>query len=304
MKFAIIGLGRMGYNLALHAAEKGHEVLAWNRTAGKAKQLVEEITGWGGKAKALERLEEIADMERPRVVWLMLPAGVTGEYVEKASSFMEEGDVLIDGSNSFYKHSMERGKKLERKGIHFLDIGVSGGIEGARHGASMMVGGSKEGFSIAEPLIRDLCVEDGYAYLGGYGAGHYAKMIHNGVEYAMMEAIGEGIDMLVESDFGYKLEDVIKTWRNGSVIRGWLMDLLHEAVKQGLENFPEEIGQSGEGLWTVEEALRKGIPLPAITASVFRRFASKRKRNYGNRAIQALRHMFGGHDEKNRIPDS
>ncbi|MFW6025002.1 MAG: phosphogluconate dehydrogenase (NAD(+)-dependent, decarboxylating) [Candidatus Woesearchaeota archaeon] len=298
MKFGIIGLGRMGKNLAKNAIDHNHQVYVYNRTYEKSK----EIDNYGGYAtESIEKL--VNSLDDKKVIWLMLPAGdVTNKHIDILKEHLKQGDIIINGANNHYKETIKKSKELKKLEINLMDIGVSGGIEGARNGASMMIGGSYEAYEHIKPLIDDLCVKNGYDYFGKSGSGHFVKMVHNGVEYGMMEAIGEGFEVLEKSEFELDYEKVSKVWSNGSVIRGWLMELLNQALKnKDITEFSEEIGQSGEGLWTLQEALKLKVSTPVITDAVYRRFDSKNKNETSNRVVQALRYMFGGHDDKNKI---
>ena len=298
MRFGIIGLGRMGAALARNALDHGHDVIAWNRSQEKVEAFVKD----GGKgAASVEEL--IGKLPAPRVVWVMLPAGdasfaVIGELMHG----LEEGDVIINGANEHFENSKALAEHAESHGIKVLDAGVSGGISGARHGACAMVGGDPDAYALVEPLFKDVCVTNGYGRVGPAGAGHYVKMVHNAVEYGMMESIGEGFDILHASEYEIDDAQIARVWAHGSVVRGWLMDLLQDALEtKGLDAFPAEIGQSGEGLWSVHEALERKIAVPAIQAAVNRRFMTKQDHTTSARVIQALRAGFGGHDAKDRV---
>lgn len=298
MRFGMIGLGKMGAALARNAHDHGHEVVAWNRSPEKVDAFVE----YGGEGTgSVEVLVE--KLVVPRVVWLMLPSGdPTRETIEQLIPLLDEGDVIVNGANEHFEDSKDYAAFGEEHGIHVLDAGVSGGISGARNGACAMVGGDADAYAIVEPLLEDVCVENGCARVGPAGAGHYAKMVHNAIEYGMMESIGEGFDLIHASEYDFDDEQLSMVWANGSVIRSWLIDLLHEALRtKGLEAFPDEIGQSGEGLWSLHEALDRKIATPAIQAAVNRRFMTKQDHSAGNRVIQALRAGFGGHDAHDRI---
>ncbi|MFW5746041.1 MAG: phosphogluconate dehydrogenase (NAD(+)-dependent, decarboxylating) [Nanoarchaeota archaeon] len=302
MKIGLIGMGRMGYNLGLNMVEKGHEVIVYNRTYEKAENFARK----SGSATAAETIDEMVSLlPGPRVIWMMVPAGeAVDQIVAKIMPLLAEEDILIDGGNSFYKDSQKRAAKLSKDGIHLLDIGTSGGIEGARNGACMMVGGSRPAYERVQRLLADICVKDGCDYMGPSGAGHFVKMIHNGIEYGIMQAIGEGFEVLDRSQFSLNYESIAKVWAHGSVIRGWLMELTREAFAKdpGLESSPGVVGQSGEGLWTLQTALEEGVPIPAIQAAVNTRFRSNQsKETFSQKVIQAMRHQFGGHDTKTRL---
>ena len=293
MKVAMIGLGKMGYNLALNLLDHGHQVIAHDRNL----ELVQQISDEG--AVGIHSLEDVVQqLEQPRVIWLMVPHGdVTESVVKTLEPMLEKGDILIDGGNSNYKDSIRLGSQLMERGIHFLDCGTSGGVEGARNGICTMIGGNKEGFEIIEPVLKDLSVENGYFYTGKLGSGHYLKMIHNGIEYGMMQAIAEGFDILDKSEFDYDFEGVAKVWNNGSVIRSWLMELTESAFSKDpkLEEIKGIMHSSGEGKWTVESALDLKVPAPVITMSLLMRYRSLEDDTFTGKVVAALRNEFGGH---------
>lgn len=302
MKFGLIGLGRMGANLAQNAAEKGHEIIAYNRTTQKADDLAQTqgIT-------AAHTIEELfRNMTTPRIIWLMVPAGKpVDSMLEQISSYLEKEDIVVDGGNSFYKDSKRRAETLAGIGVKYLDIGVSGGISGARNGACMMAGGDKDAYQTIEPLITSVCVTEGCGYMGPSGAGHFIKMVHNGIEYGMMQALGEGYQLLDKAEYNFSYEDVSRVWANGSVIRGWLVELLQQQFSSDpqLTTIPSKVGQSGEGLWTLQEGLDHGVAMPAISSAIFKRFESQDESLFSTKVIQALRKGFGGHDANNHLPE-
>ncbi len=293
MKLGFVGLGKMGLNMVENLLEHGHQVVAYDLSADIVRTAVEK------GAIAVSGLEEmVAKLGAPRLVWLMVPSG---DPVDKTLSsllpLLERGDMLIDGGNSNYHDTLRRKKELEQKGISFMDVGTSGGLEGARNGACMMIGGEKNVYTALEPLFSDLCVSGGYGYMGECGTGHFAKMVHNGIEYGMMQAIGEGFDLLQNSGFSFDHKEVARVWSHGSVIRGWLMELVAGAFhKDGeLGYLSGEIADSGEGKWTVETALNKGVSIPVIAGALFRRYRSRSHDNFSDKVVAALRHEFGGH---------
>jgi len=293
MKVGLIGLGRMGFNLALNIKDHGHEVVVYNRSPEKIKEAEKEgIKG----AYTIEDL--VKNLERRRIIWLMVPAGdPVDEMIEKLVPLLEEHDIIIDGGNSYYKDTLRRYEMLKEKGIDFVDVGTSGGIEGARHGACTMIGAEDEVFKYIEPLIRDISAENGYLHTGKNGSGHFAKMVHNGIEYGMMQAIGEGFEVLEKSQFDFDLKEVARVWSHGSVIRGWLMELMEKAFEKDpkLSGIKGVMHSSGEGLWTVEEALNLKVPVPVIAQSLFMRYRSEQEDTFAGKVVAALRNEFGGH---------
>ena len=293
MKIGLVGLGKMGYALAQNMHEKGHRVVAFNRSPDRVEAIKKEgVLG----AKSLQDL--VKQLESPRIIWMMVPAGEAVESVIRSLvPLLEKGDILIDGGNSNYKDTLRRAAELQDPGIHLMDVGTSGGIEGARHGACMMVGGSKEDYQQVEGMLREVCTEGGLAHVGPVGAGHYVKMIHNGIEYGMMQAIGEGFEILQESPFDVDYGQVAEVWRHGSVIRGWLMDLTHNAFVEDpkLAAIKGVVHASGEGLWSVQEALGLSVPAPVMSAALFTRYRSQQEDTFSGKVVAGLRNQFGGH---------
>ncbi|MGN7471252.1 phosphogluconate dehydrogenase (NAD(+)-dependent, decarboxylating) [Brevibacillus sp. SAFN-007a] len=293
MKLAILGLGKMGYNLTLNLLSHQHEVVAYDVDQSRAEELGRE-----GAIPAASVEDAVAKLEAPRVIWLMVPAGeIVDQLVDQLSTLLAAGDIVIDGGNSHYKQSVERYERLKAKGIHFLDAGTSGGMEGARHGACMMIGGDREAFAYIEPMIRDINVDKGYLYTGEAGSGHFLKMIHNGIEYGMMQAIGEGFEVLAKSQYDYDFAEVARVWANGSVIRGWLMDLTERAFRKDakLEAIRGVMHSSGEGKWTLETALDLQAATPVIAMSLLMRYRSLDEDTFHGKVVAALRNEFGGH---------
>ncbi len=293
MTIGLIGLGKMGYNLALNMRDQGFKVHAFNRKKEKLKAIKEQgIEGY----TSVEEL--VQSLEKPRVVWLMITAGDPVEQmVHQLSGLLEAGDIIVDGGNSRFKDTMQRGDFLEKQSIYYIDAGTSGGTKGARYGACLMVGGDNQAVAHLEPVFRAICVEEGYLHTGRRGSGHYVKMIHNGIEYGMMQAIGEGFNILKSSEFDLDYERIANVWNHGSIIQGFLMQMTKQAFlhHQQLEEVEPIINALGEGQWTVEEAVKLGVPAPVITNALFVRYASKDKEAFSNKVVAALRKEFGGH---------
>lgn len=293
MQIGIVGLGRMGYNLALNLHDHGHDVIGYNKSLDKVETLIEE-----GLKGAFSIEELVEKMDGRKVIWVMVPSGdPTQQVIDKLTPLLKEHDIIIDGGNSNYKDTLRRYDVLKEKGVDFVDAGTSGGIEGARHGACSMVGAEDEVFNYIEPIFKDITVENGYLHCGRVGSGHYTKMVHNGVEYGMMQAIGEGFEILKESQFDLDFEKVAKVWNNGSVIRSWLMELTQSAFSKSpeLADIKGRIGSNGEGLWTVQEALELKVPVPVIAGSLFVRDRSQQDESFSGQVVAALRNEFGGH---------
>ncbi|TCI21695.1 phosphogluconate dehydrogenase (NAD(+)-dependent, decarboxylating) [Exiguobacterium sp. SL-9] len=288
MQIGLIGLGKMGYNLALNLSDHGHKVIGTD--VGDVKTDAFEI---------VPTLEDVvAKLETPRVVWAMVPAGditeaVLAELLEK----LEPGDIVIDGGNSNYKLSVARAEQFAEKQIAFFDCGTSGGTDGARNGACTMVGGDADAWPTIEPIFKDLSVENGYLYTGPAGSGHFLKMIHNGIEYGMMQAIAEGFDILEKSPFDYDYEQVARVWNHGSVVRSWLMELTENAFSKDakLDDIRGVMHSSGEGKWTVETALELQAAAPVIAMSLIMRYRSLEDDTFSGKVVAALRNEFGGH---------
>ncbi|MEE9591221.1 MAG: decarboxylating 6-phosphogluconate dehydrogenase [Thermodesulfobacteriota bacterium] len=295
MRLAMVGLGRMGMNMARRLIRGGHEVVAYNKTPGKVQEIEKE-----GAVPAYSLSEAAAKLVQPRIVWLMLPAGPpVDESIDELLGFLSVGDIVVDGGNSYYRNDIRHFKRLKEKGIDFVDVGVSGGIWGLRAGYCLMVGGEKRIFDYLEPIFKTLAPEDGYLYCGKSGAGHFVKMIHNGIEYGMMQAYGEGFEILKSSPYGKEIAllDVAHMWNRGSVIRSWLLELAEEAFKKdpNLSSVKGYVEDSGEGRWTVQQVVDAGISAPIITLSLFQRFRSRKEETFTDKVLAALRNEFGGH---------
>ncbi len=294
MKVGVIGLGKMGFALALNMRDQGYQVVAYSRSEEKAVSFGSE--GLHGTAD-LERFSQALD--RPRIIWLLVPAGEpVDRVIGDLQPHLDKSDILIDGGNSHYRDSLRRAETLQQNEIAFADIGISGGPEGARKGACMMIGASKKTFIFLEPLIKSLCLEGGYLLAGDHGAGHFVKMVHNGIEYGMMQAIAEGFELLDSGPYALDHQALANLWNKGSVIRSWLIELTAKLFAEDprLEKISGAIGFSGTGLWTVEEALAREVPLPVITQALFARYRSVQDDSFSAKVVAALRREFGGHD--------
>jgi len=300
MQMGIIGLGRMGMNMARRLIKGNHDVVVYNRTQEKVKTMEKE------GAKGTSSLEELVQaLEAPRIIWIMLPAGeIVDQHIQKLKGLMSRGDILIDGGNSYYKDDIRRSEELAKEGIRYMDAGVSGGIWGLEVGYCTMIGGGKKDFVYIEPLLKTLAPEDGYLYCGPAGAGHFVKMVHNGIEYAIMEAYGEGFEILEASRYREHMNyrDIAHLWNQGSVIRSWLLELLESVFQKDerLEKIRGYVEDSGEGRWTVQEAVNSAVSAPAIALSLFRRFASRKEELFSDKILAALRNEFGGHAVKEK----
>lgn len=298
MQVGMIGLGRMGMNMARRLLGEGHEVVVYNRTQEKVKQMQEE------GAIGSESLEDmIRKLAQPRVLWIMLPAGtIVDETIKNLSSLASPGDIIVDGGNSNFKDDLRRVEELKPLDIHYLDAGISGGVWGLEIGYCTMIGGDEADYRYIEPLLKTLAPKDGYLYCGSTGSGHFVKMVHNGIEYAMMEAYGEGFDMLKNSPYGEQLDlgRVAHLWNQGSVIRSWLLELLESAFGKDseLSSIKGYVEDSGEGRWTVQQAVELGVSAPVIAISLFKRFQSRQEDVFSDKVLAALRNEFGGHAVK------
>ncbi|MCF6794615.1 phosphogluconate dehydrogenase (NAD(+)-dependent, decarboxylating) [Priestia megaterium] len=299
MKIGLIGLGKMGYNLSLNLMDNHHEVVAYDVN----KEAVEKLSNEG--ATGAFTVEELVNElpPSPKVVWIMVPAGeVTENVITELKELLSEGDIIIDGGNSNYKESVRRAQDLQEKGIYFFDVGTSGGMEGARNGACTMIGGDAEVFRTIEPIFNDICVENGFMYAGKSGSGHFLKMVHNGVEYGMMQSIAEGFEVLEKSQFDFDYEAVARVWNNGSVVRSWLMELTENAFSKDpkLDSIKGVMQSSGEGKWTVETALDLQTATPVIALSLMMRYRSLEEDTFTGKVVAALRNEFGGHGVVNK----
>ena len=294
MKIAMVGLGKMGANMAQRLIEHGHEVVAFDLS----EEARAATAAFG--AQPVATLEELAAaLEPPRVAWVMVPSGApTNSTITTLAGLFSPGDVIIDGGNSNYKETAPLVGQLAASGIALVDAGTSGGIWGLKEGYCLMVGGTDEAVAICEPAFLALAPKDGYAHVGPPGAGHFVKMVHNGIEYGLMQAYAEGFEILSEApEFNLDLHQVASIWRYGSVVRSWLLELTERALRpgSGFEEIEGVVADSGEGRWTVEEAIDRGVSAPVISAALFARFASQKPDAFGMRLLSALRNQFGGH---------
>jgi 6-phosphogluconate dehydrogenase len=335
MQLGMIGLGRMGANVVRRLMRDGHECVVYNRSP----KPVEELQAEGAIGSAsLEDL--VAKLEPPRAVWVMLPAAITGQMIERLSSLVASGDVIIDGGNTYYRDDIDRAAHLKRRGIHYLDIGTSGGVFGLERGFCLMIGGETETVARLDPLLRSIApgvqaaprtpgkdgepssAENGYLHCGPAGAGHFVKMVHNGIEYGIMAAYAEGLNVLHHADSGrvageqdaetapmrdaryyqYELDvpAIAELWRRGSVVASWLLDLTAAALAESpeLREFTGRVSDSGEGRWTVLAAVDEGVPAHVLSAALYERFSSRGVADYADRVLSAMRRQFGGHVEK------
>ena len=321
MKLAMIGLGRMGGNMARRLIRGGHEIVAYDRDAAAVAGLVSE------GAQGAASLEELAGkLDSPAIYWVMLPAGaITDAVMRQIGDIAKAGDIVIDGGNSFWKHDLEHAKYLVEKQLHFVDVGVSGGVWGLERGYCMMIGGPKQQVDLLDPIFNTLApgigtvertkraksehewkAENGYVHCGPAGSGHFTKMVHNGIEYGMMQAYAEGFDVLrgrsnpeLATSFDLNLSDIAEVWRRGSVISSWLLDLISIALAedQKLEKFSGRVADSGEGRWTIDAAMEESVPIDVLAASLFARYRSRVEYSYADQMLSAMRFGFGGHVE-------
>ncbi|MGD8217914.1 phosphogluconate dehydrogenase (NAD(+)-dependent, decarboxylating) [Pseudomonas thivervalensis] len=322
MQLGIIGLGRMGGNIARRLMLNGHTTVVYDRNAAFVENLSQEGATGVADLPAL-----VAGLEKPRAVWVMLPAGApTEDTINVLSELLEPGDVIIDGGNTYYKDDIRRAQALSEKGLSYIDVGTSGGVWGLERGYCMMIGGEAEVVKRLDPLFDSLApgmgdiprtrdrqsdddrAERGYIHAGPAGAGHFVKMIHNGIEYGMMQAFAEGFDILKtksseslppEQRFDLNVADIAEVWRRGSVVSSWLLDLTADALASDpkLDGFSGEVADSGEGRWTIEAAIEQAVPVPVLSSSLFARFRSRQQSTYGDKMLSAMRFGFGGHVE-------
>jgi 6-phosphogluconate dehydrogenase len=290
----MVGLGKMGANMTTRLLEGGHDLVVFDVDPEAVRRSTED--GAMGTSSLQELVEELAE---PRTVWVMVPAGpITQETIDALGDVMHEGDAIIDGGNSRFTDTLKRAEELSGKGIAFVDAGTSGGVWGLKEGYCLMVGGDKDTVTRLEPIFKTLAPENGYAHVGETGAGHFVKMVHNGIEYSMMQAYGEGFEVLQKNGhFELDLAQIAELWRHGSVIRSWLLDLAASALLKNpeLEGISDYVDDSGEGRWTLGVAIDQAVPMPALALALFTRFASREQELFAGKLISALRNEFGGH---------
>ena len=313
MQLGMVGLGRMGANILRRVMQAGHQGLAFDRDAATVAALVAE-----GAAGAASLADLIARLAAPRIVWVMLPAGeITETALRELHDLLSPGDVIIEGGNSFWKDSARRGAEAAERGLHYLDIGTSGGVWGLKRGYCLMIGGDAAVVARLDPILaalvpgagtalptegreaRDARPTQGYVHCGPNGAGHYAKMVHNGIEYGMMQAMAEGLDLMRSAPFALDLPDITEAWRRGSVVSSWLLDLTAQALAfdPDLAEYSGHVSDSGEGRWTVDTAVEQAVPVPVLAAALFARFRSRQEASFADKALSAMRKGFGGHLE-------
>jgi 6-phosphogluconate dehydrogenase len=293
MQLGMIGLGRMGANMTERLLQGGHRLITYDRSPEAIQACVEK-----GAVGAHSLADFVKQLTVPRVIWLMVPSGDPVDLtIEQLLPSLLENDIIIDGGNSHYKDSIRRAQKLKQLGIHFVDAGTSGGIWGLQEGYCLMIGGEKEVVDQLAPIFETLAPENGFAHVGPSGAGHFVKMVHNGIEYGMLQAYGEGFEMLKASQFDFDLLKISHLWNHGSVVRSWLLELAENAFQKDpqLSSIKGYVEDSGEGRWTVLEAVEREIPAPILTLSLFARFASRQQDSFSAKVIAALRNEFGGH---------
>jgi 6-phosphogluconate dehydrogenase len=296
MRIGFIGLGRMGANMVRRLVRDGHEVVAFNRTPEKTQEIMTE-----GAEGAFSLAELVGKLAAPRAVWVMVPAGdATEAMIAELMGLLAPGDTIVDGGNTNFHDDVRRHATVAGTGLKYVDAGTSGGVWGLQVGYCMMVGGDLDAVAPLEPVFRSLAPADGYAHVGGPGAGHYVKMVHNGIEYGLMQAYAEGFEIMHASDYDLDLAQVSGIWRYGSVVRSWLLDLLHDAISKNPDftGIKDWVADSGEGRWTVQEAIDRDVPAPIITLSLQARFRSRQDESYGAKVLAALRNEFGGHAVK------
>jgi 6-phosphogluconate dehydrogenase len=329
MQIGVIGLGRMGGNISVRLAKHGHDVVVYDHDP-KVTSTVQGRTETGTAANDLK--DVVGKLSAPRVVWVMLPAGkITEDTIDTLSGMLESGDIIIDGGNSYYKDDIRRAAALREKGLHYIDVGTSGGVYGLDRGYCMMIGGDKDAVDHIDPILATLApgkgdveetpgrtkdgldprAEQGYLHCGPAGSGHFVKMVHNGIEYGMMQAFAEGFDVMRNKNsgdlpeherFDLNMADIAEVWRRGSVVSSWLLDLCAKSLATDgtLDGFTGQVADSGEGRWTIEAAIEEAVPVPVLTQALYTRFRSRTGNNFGEKLLSAMRFQFGGHVEQHQ----
>ena len=293
MELGFVGLGRMGLNMVRRLQRDKHRVIVWDRATEPMKEAVE-----AGAVAASGLADLVGKLSAPKAVWVMVPAGAPTEgTVKELVGLLSSGDAIIDGGNSYYKDDQRRAQELKARGLHYVDAGTSGGIWGLKIGYCLMVGGEEPVVRRLAPIFTTLAPEDGWAHMGGVGSGHYVKMIHNGIEHGMMQAYAEGFELMSKSDYKLNLPAIAELWMHGSVVRSWLLELAASALRDDpkLEKIKGFVEDSGEGRWTVYDAIEKDVPAMVLTSSLFTRFRSRQQESFGEKMLAALRNAFGGH---------
>lgn len=293
MKIGFVGLGKMGGKMVERLLLKGHEVVVYNLTKPEVNDAVSK-----GAVAAADLKDLVGKLSGRRLVWLMVPAGKpVDDNIAQLVELLGKDDIIIDGGNSYWRETVERGKKIAQKGIHYIDCGTSGGVWGLQNGYCLMYGGNKGACEFAEPIFKSLAPENGYIYCGESGSGHMVKMVHNGIEYGMMQAYAEGFEIMKNSPYDVDLEKVSRVWMHGSVVRSWLLELIGNALdgNEGLDGIKPYVSDSGEGRWTVQTAMDFDVPAHVITASLFTRFQSRQEDSFAMKLLSAMRNQFGGH---------
>ncbi|PKP49210.1 MAG: 6-phosphogluconate dehydrogenase (decarboxylating) [Bacteroidetes bacterium HGW-Bacteroidetes-1] len=298
MKIGFIGLGKMGYNMVHRLLKSNHEIVIWNRSAKSIKEL-EELG-----VECAASIEDMVDrLPSRKVIWLMVPAGKpVDENLDILLALLKKNDIIVDGGNSYWRETQQRAEKAQQKDMFFIDCGTSGGVWGLQNGYSLMYGGNKEAADYIEPIIKSLAPEKGYVYCGVSGTGHMVKMVHNGIEYGMMQSYAEGFEILQKAPYDIDLTKVADAWQYGSVVRSWLLELAVNALREDpkLEQLQDYVSDSGEGRWTVQTAIDFDVPAHVITASLFTRFQSRQDASFAMKMLAALRNQFGGHAVKTK----
>ena len=293
MEIGFVGLGKMGMNMVTRLQRDAHRVVVYDR----APDLIKEAEGRGctGASSLAAMVPKLA---APRVVWIMVPSGgPTEETIQAVAAMLQAGDAIVDGGNTKFHDDLRRAAELKKKGIHYVDVGTSGGIWGLKLGYCLMVGGEEAVAKRLEPIFKTLAPEGGWGYMGGHGAGHYVKMVHNGIEYSMMQGYAEGFELMSKSEYRLDLAQIAELWMRGSVVRSWLLELTAGALKQDpkLDGLTGYVQDSGEGRWTILDAIEKDVPVPTLTAALFTRFRSRQRESFAEKMLAAMRRAFGGH---------